>query len=120
MCPVANILSELSCCFQKFDRNSLCNVYIIVMFISKLYPNFGLIMYYLSTITLWSQIKSGVGQEGAMAASTTILHEGNALILCECSQGYDSTHCHVSIHCWELISQWRVMAACPGHRSLAL
>jgi hypothetical protein len=86
------------------------------MFISKLYPNFGLIMYYLSTITLGSQ----QSQEGAMAASTAILYEGDALILCECSQGYDSTHCHVSIHCWELMSQWRVMAACPGHHALAL
>jgi hypothetical protein len=55
-----------------------------------------------------------------MAASTAILHDGDALILCECSQGYDSTHCHVSIHCWELMSQWRVMAACPGHHALAL
>jgi hypothetical protein len=55
-----------------------------------------------------------------MAASTAILHEGDALILCESSQGYDSTHCHVSIHCWELMSQWRVMVACPGHHSLAL
>jgi hypothetical protein len=55
-----------------------------------------------------------------MATSTAILHDGDALILCECSQGYDSIHCHVSIHCWELMSQWRVMAACPGHHALAL